>query len=54
MNYPLSFYGASAVNIYGGGTVNVFPLQNDPLNLTSLTPRVNPKPVCPQDCMPLC
>ena len=23
--YPLSFYGASAVNIYNGGTINVYP-----------------------------
>ena len=27
--YPLSFYGASTVNIYSGGAVNVYPLQND-------------------------
>ena len=25
VNYPLSFYGASAVNIYGGGAVTCFP-----------------------------
>ena len=28
--YPLSFYGASAINIYGGGAITVYPLRMIP------------------------
>ena len=30
LNYLFSFFGASAVNIYSSGTINVYQLQTDP------------------------